>query len=88
MSAFNELMKMIQQTEAECNTFSEVIKTYPKNSMGMVVEESKDEIFFKAKMDYANAFSKLRKLNTILTKDFKKEYASYRAAKLQKRLSS
>jgi hypothetical protein len=54
---------------------------YLKNDMGMVIESIRQtEEYKKDKNEFQEAFSRLQRINKIITKDFNKEYKAYREA--------
>ena len=78
---FEEALKLREQIEEKVNLKSKVLKSYPKNDMGMVIESIRQtEEYKKDKNEFQEAFSRLQRINKIITKDFNKEYKAYREA--------
>lgn len=64
---------------------SKEMDVYPRNEMGLVIEEIRMSEAYRAKKAlYQKAFNKLRDLNTKYIKVYKKELAVERAEKIRK----
>ena len=76
---FLELLEKRDDVQITVDTLSESLQKFPKGEMGLTPDTVKNSPEFKeVKSNFNKQFSSLRKLNSFIMKNFKKEYAEYR----------
>lgn len=85
MNTFNTVIEYRDLVSLEVDILSSTLRTFPKSANGLTPDSVRSTTEFKTtKREFDKAFSELRRVNQIITRNFKKEYSNYRK---EKRLS-
>lgn len=74
MSKFEQLKKLRDTTEAQCVAASAILQTFPKGPTGLTPDDVKNsQAFQTARNTYRFWHGELGKINTYISRHFKKE---------------
>lgn len=71
---YQELKQHIKAIESHLDVYGGILASYPKNGLGMVAQDKRDDKYCNARIEHRNWFKKLQAANTHKVKFFKNEY--------------
>jgi hypothetical protein len=75
---YAELKKQVADVEIEISSLCLTLSKYPKNKIGLTLDEDKDDRYLKTKKQLNIALKRMQTLNITKIKKFKKEYEAER----------